>query len=137
MQRSPLFLLRVQPREHLRKRGRTQQTSRGAPPDELVRETRPPGVGGGALERFEHRRHLAPHRRHPPDREVADVQSHVIARRLEHRQRLLDERRQLTYDAYIDGIKKKLKQEGQITVYKDTINDIFAKSERAPQQPEE
>jgi parvulin-like peptidyl-prolyl isomerase len=69
-------------------------------------------------------------KRTDPDMTKYNEQSKAIE------QRLLDERRQLMFDSYMDGLKKKMKQDGKITIYKDTINQIFAK-ESAPAQESE
>jgi peptidyl-prolyl cis-trans isomerase D len=42
-------------------------------------------------------------------------------------QRLLEERRQLVFDSYVNNIKKRLRQEKVIVIYKNVINQVFAK----------
>lgn len=61
-------------------------------------------------------------KRTDPDMTKYNEQSKVI------QQRLLDDRRQLVFDGYLDGIKKKLKEEKRLTVNKDIIAQIFAKN---------
>lgn len=41
------------------------------------------------------------------------------------KERLLEERRSMTYEAYIENVKKKMKAEGKITVKKETITKIL------------
>jgi peptidyl-prolyl cis-trans isomerase D len=50
--------------------------------------------------------------------------------------RLLEERRQMTYESYVDNIKKKLKDEGKLVVYKETIDKIYASSSAKPEAGE-
>ncbi|MEW6730238.1 MAG: SurA N-terminal domain-containing protein [Acidobacteriota bacterium] len=55
-----------------------------------------------------------------PDRTKYNEQSKAI------KERLLEDRRQLTYDSYMTSLKKKLEKDGKINVYKETIEQIFA-----------
>ena len=61
---------------------------------ELVRQARPPGVGGGPLVCLQRRVHLPAHVRHLSERGVGGVEGEVVAGGLEDGQRLLDERGQ-------------------------------------------
>lgn len=49
-------------------------------------------------------------------------------------QRLLEERRRMIFDSYLDGIKKQLKTDGKITVYNQAIEQIFAQAKESAGQ---
>ena len=49
-------------------------------------------------------------------------------------ERLLEERRSMTYEAYIENIKKKMKTDGKITVYKEVVEKIFQEMAAPPVQ---
>ena len=50
------------------------------------------------------------------------------------KEKLLEERRSMTYDAYLDSIKKKMKSEGKIIVKKDIIDKLFQEMAAPPAQ---
>lgn len=49
------------------------------------------------------------------------------------KERLLEERRTMVYDAYLDSIKNKMKAAGKITVKKDVIDKLFQEMSAPPQ----
>ncbi|KAF0201296.1 MAG: hypothetical protein FD167_5708, partial [bacterium] len=50
------------------------------------------------------------------------------------KEKLLEERRSMTYDAYLDNIKKKMKSDGKIIVKKDIIDKLFQEMAAPPAQ---
>lgn len=68
---------------------------------------------------------LAATKRTEPDMTKFNEQSKLIE------ERIVSERREVTFNAYIDNLKKKLKDSGQLVIYKDTINKIFGAEQTA------
>lgn len=66
-------------------------------------------------------------KRTDPDTEKYNKESNAV------KERLLEERRSMTYDAYIDNVKKKMKAEGKIIVKKEVIEKLFQEMSAPPQ----
>lgn len=68
---------------------------------------------------------IAAVKRTEPDMTKFNEQSRSIE------ERLAFDRREMTFNAYIDGIKKKLKESGKLVVYKETLDKIFGPEQTA------
>lgn len=65
-------------------------------------------------------------KRNDPSNQKYNEQANAIE------ERLLEERRSMTYEAYLENIKKKMKADGKITVYKEIVEKIFQEMAAPP-----
>ena len=91
VRRHPSCLLLVQPCEELPDRSRAEETSRDATHLAVVDQSSPLSMSEGLFTRVPPRIHLGSHGRHRTERRISDVQSEIVTRCLEHRQRALEE----------------------------------------------